>query len=50
MKIVDAHYHLWDLKLNNYPWLNEAKNSQNETALANNYLVDDFNKDIGIYF
>jgi predicted TIM-barrel fold metal-dependent hydrolase len=47
MKIVDAHYHLWDLKLNNYPWLNEAKNSQNETALANNYLVDDFNKDIG---
>ena len=22
-RIIDAHHHLWDLKLNYYPWLSD---------------------------
>ena len=43
MKIIDAHHHLWDINLHDYPWL--KKDSKN--PLSKNYLIDDFEKDIG---
>ena len=43
MKIIDAHHHLWDINLHDYPWL--KKDPKN--PLSKNYLIDDFNKDIG---
>ena len=42
MKIIDAHHHLWDINLHDYPWL--KKDPKN--PLSKNYLIDDFNKDI----
>lgn len=43
MKIIDAHHHLWDIGLHDYPWL--KKDSKN--PLSKNYLIDNFNRDIG---
>ena len=43
MKIIDAHHHLWDIKIHDYPWLKKDP----ENPLSKNYLIDDFNEDIG---
>tara|TARA_B100000427_G_scaffold328204_1_gene340735 strand:+ start:1202 stop:2086 length:885 start_codon:yes stop_codon:yes gene_type:complete len=43
MNIIDAHHHLWDIDLHDYPWL--IKDRKN--PLSKNYLTEDFNKDIG---
>ncbi|MGF6649319.1 amidohydrolase family protein [Paraburkholderia sp. GAS82] len=45
MKIIDAHFHLWDLKENYYPWLNDGNRSSvvpDYCSLRRNYLVTDF--------
>jgi predicted TIM-barrel fold metal-dependent hydrolase len=50
MKIIDAHFHLWDLDENHYPWLvDESRPSlvQGRAALRRNYLVTDFLRDVG---
>ena len=47
--LIDAHHHLWDLKQNPYPWLQEANEPHffmgNYDALKKNYLWSDFEKD-----
>ena len=43
MKIIDAHHHLWNIDLHDYPWLRKDSKS----PLSKNYLIEDFNKDIG---
>lgn len=47
--LIDAHHHLWDLKQNPYPWLQEANEPHffmgNYDALKKNYLWPDFEKD-----
>ena len=43
MKIIDAHHHLWDINLHDYPWLKKDSDS----PLSKNYLIEDFNEDIG---
>ena len=47
--LIDAHHHLWDLKKNPYPWLQEATEPYfflgNYDALKNNYLWSDYQKD-----
>lgn len=47
--LIDAHHHLWDLKKNPYPWLQEATEPHfflgNYDALKNNYLWSDYQKD-----
>lgn len=48
-KIIDAHFHLWDLDENYYPWLsgeNRPTLVKNFEALRKNYPVRDFKKDI----
>jgi predicted TIM-barrel fold metal-dependent hydrolase len=50
VKIIDAHFHLWDLDENHYPWLvDESRPSlvQGRAALRHNYLVGDFLRDVG---
>ena len=50
MKIIDAHFHLWDLDENHYPWLvDESRPSlvQGRAALRRNYLATDFLRDVG---
>jgi predicted TIM-barrel fold metal-dependent hydrolase len=46
---VDAHHHLWDLKLNSYPWLTpragETPPFPNFASLCHDYLVEDFRAD-----
>ena len=42
MKIIDAHHHLWDINLHDYPWLKKDSKS----PLSKNYLIEDFNQDI----
>jgi len=45
MKIIDAHFHLWDLQENYYPWLNDGDRSSvvpDYSTLRRNYLVTDF--------
>lgn len=45
MKIIDAHFHLWDLQENYYPWLNDGNRSSvvpDYSTLRRNYLVSDF--------
>jgi len=37
--IVDTHFHMWDIELMDYPWLNNAE------LLNRNYLLDDYIKD-----
>lgn len=47
--LIDAHHHLWDLKQNPYPWLQEANEPHffmgNYDALKKNYLWLDYEKD-----
>ena len=47
--LIDAHHHLWDLKQNPYPWLQEANEPHffmgNYDALKKNYLWPDYEKD-----
>lgn len=47
--LIDAHHHLWDLKQNPYPWLQEANEPNffmgNYDALKKNYLWPDYEKD-----
>jgi predicted TIM-barrel fold metal-dependent hydrolase len=47
--LIDAHHHLWDLKKNPYPWLQEANEPYffmgNYDALKKNYLWPDYEKD-----
>ena len=49
MKIVDAHFHLWDLETNYYPWLSDGDRPslvKNYQALRRNYLISDLLTDI----
>ena len=47
--LIDAHHHLWDLKKNPYPWLQQANEPHffmgNYDALKKNYLWPDYEKD-----
>lgn len=49
VSLIDAHHHLWDLKKNPYPWLQEANEPHffmgNYDSLKKNYLWSDFEKD-----
>ena len=36
-KVIDTHFHIWDLK-NDYPWLKNLKSF----SLNSNYLIDDY--------
>jgi len=50
LRIIDAHFHLWNLDENYYPWLmDEAHPSlvQGRAALRRNYLVTDYLRDVG---
>ena len=50
IKIVDAHFHLWDLDENHYPWLSDGGRStliKDFSTLRRNYLVSDLLRDIG---
>ena len=50
MKTVDAHFHLWDLKENYYPWLCDGDRPsvvRDYSSLRKNYLISDFLQDIG---
>lgn len=48
--IVDAHFHLWNLDENYYPWLMDDRHPslvQDRAALRRNYLVSDYLRDVG---
>lgn len=50
MKIVDAHFHLWDLKTNYYPWLCDGDRPsvvRDYSSLRRDYLVSDLLNDMG---
>jgi len=50
VRIIDAHFHLWNLDENLYPWLvDESRPSlvQGRAALRRNYLVTDYFRDVG---
>ena len=50
LRIIDAHFHLWNLDENYYPWLmDESRPSlvQGRAALRRNYLVTDYLRDVG---
>ena len=37
MNIIDAHHHLWDIDLHDYPWLiKDRKNPLSKNYLTNN--------------
>lgn len=47
--IVDAHFHLWDLRENYYPWLADGDRPtlvKDHALLRRNYLIADFLRDI----
>ncbi len=49
MKIVDAHFHLWDLKANYYPWLSDGNRPSvvaDYSSLRKDYLVADLLADM----
>lgn len=49
-RLVDAHFHLWDLDENHYPWLAEGGRSsmiKDFSSLRRNYVVADLLRDIG---
>ena len=47
MKIVDAHFHLWDIENNPYPWLVDPVEhfAGDYKSVRRNYLIDDFRKE-----
>lgn len=52
-KLIDCHFHIWDLDENYYPWLTD-KPSENiariigdYSRIRKNYRIEDFRKDIG---
>ena len=52
-KLIDTHFHIWDLKENYYPWLTD-KPSDNITRIIGDYskirrdyLIEDFRQDHG---
>ncbi len=50
MPIVDAHFHLWDLDANYYPWLADGNRPtlvKGFEALRRNYVVADYLRDVG---
>jgi predicted TIM-barrel fold metal-dependent hydrolase len=50
IRIVDAHFHLWDLDENYYPWLSDGGRStliKDFSTLRRNYLISDLLHDIG---
>jgi predicted TIM-barrel fold metal-dependent hydrolase len=50
-KIVDAHFHLWNLDENSYPWLSSTPQRRSlvgdVSPLQKNYLVADYLRDVG---
>ena len=49
-RLVDAHFHLWDLDENHYPWLSGGGGKtliKDFSTLRRNYLVRDLLRDIG---
>src|SRR5215470_1383676 len=50
-KIVDAHFHLWNLDENYYPWLSDAPSRKSlvgdVSSLRRNYVVSDYLRDVG---
>lgn len=40
--IIDAHHHLWDLRLKRHPWLASSGRGDGLAPLRRNYLVDDY--------
>ncbi len=45
LRIIDAHHHLWDLTVNHYPWLTDARREiliGDPAPIAKNYLLPDF--------
>lgn len=50
-KIVDAHFHLWNLEENHYPWLSDAPRRKSlvgdVSSLRRNYVVADYLRDVG---
>lgn len=49
-RIIDAHHHLWQLDAVNYPWLMQKGVRRffgDPAPIQKNYLVQDFEKDIG---
>jgi predicted TIM-barrel fold metal-dependent hydrolase len=49
-RIVDAHFHLWNLDENDYPWLRETDGKSlvgDVSGLRRNYLVSDYLRDVG---
>ena len=49
LPIVDAHHHLWDLDIGNYPWLNGGETVPfrygDYSAIRKNYLYEDYRRD-----
>ena len=47
--IIDAHCHLWDLRMDRHPWLRPTGGALQAhgdlTAIRRNYLVDDYRRD-----
>ncbi len=49
MRAVDTHFHIWDLKLNYYPWLTDKVQPRvigDYAAIRKDYLIADFLADI----
>jgi predicted TIM-barrel fold metal-dependent hydrolase len=49
LPIVDAHHHLWDLDVGDYPWLNGGETVRfrygDYSAIRRTYLYDDYRRD-----
>jgi predicted TIM-barrel fold metal-dependent hydrolase len=48
-RFVDAHFHLWDLDRNYYPWLSDGDRPsvvKDFSSLRRNYLVTDLRRDV----
>lgn len=52
-KLIDCHFHIWDLNANYYPWLTDkpsegiTKVIGDYTKIRRNYLIEDFRRDHG---
>jgi predicted TIM-barrel fold metal-dependent hydrolase len=50
LRLVDAHHHIWDLRVNRYPWLQGDREDPAEPLgvgmLQRNYLIEDFLRDV----